>query len=201
VKTPERAAALLVCGTLERAAWRELDDDQFAAKVRERLASVDLELVAAGGRWLARPRSSGEEDGFEPTFHLHAVELAMVASLYLHLRYLPTQAGGEEAMNGNANGSGDGEEPSVELDDLLRPFAGTYTKHYLEQIVLGHLKKAGFCEQRDHRYFAGPYLAALDPVAANERAKPALDTFLLRRFLRERAAQLESEGGERRAAD
>jgi hypothetical protein len=195
VKTPERAAALLVCGTLERAAWRELDDEQFAAKVRELLAAVDLELVAANGRWLARPRSSGEEDGFEPTFHLHSVELAMVASLYLHLRYLPSQAAEQESTNGNRD------EPSVELDDLLRPFAGTYTKHYLEQIVLGHLKKAGFCEQREHRYFAGPYLAALDPVVANERAKAALDTFLLRRFLRERAAQLEAEGGEQRAPD
>jgi hypothetical protein len=181
VKTPERAAALLVCGTIDRAAWRELEQEEFAAKVRALLDAVDLELVAASGKWLARPRTSGEEDGFEPNFHLHTVEMAMVASLYLHLRYLPDQSGQAES----------GEQPSVELDDLIRPFVGSYTKHYLEQIVLGHLKKAGFCGQRDGRYVAGPYLAALDPVAANDRAKAALDTFLLRRFLRERAAQLE----------
>lgn len=184
MKTPEHAARLLVCGTLERPAWRELEQEEFADKVRKLLSAVDLELVAAGGKWLARPRTSGEEDGFEPNFHLHSVELAMVAALYLHLRYLPSQAGEVERSR---------EEPSVELDDLIRPFAGSYTKHYLEQIVLGHLKKAGFCEQRDHRYFAGPYLAALDPIAANERAKAALDTFLLRRFLRGRAAELEQE--------
>jgi hypothetical protein len=186
VKTPERAAALLVCGTLERSAWRELEQEEFVAKVRERLAAVDLELASAGGCWVARPRSSGEEDGFESTFHLHSVEMAMVAALYLHLRYLPYQAAGAEPA----------EEPLVELDDLIRPFArpvGSYTKHYLEQIVLGHLKKAGFCEQRDGKYYAGPYLAAVDPVAANERAKAALDTFLLRRFLRERARELSEE--------
>lgn len=183
MKTPERASALLVCGTIDRRAWRELEQEEFAAKVRALLSIVDLELVGAGGKWLARPRNSGEEDGFEPNFHLHTVEMAMVAALYLHLRYLPYQSGQPKS----------GEEPSVELDDLIRPFVGSYTKHYLEQIVLGHLKKAGFCEQRDGRYFAGPYLAALDPVAANERAKAALDTFLLRRFLREHAAELEKE--------
>jgi hypothetical protein len=183
MKSPERAAALLVCGNLQRAAWRELEQEEFSDKVRTLLAAVDLELVAADGRWVARPRNTGEEDGFEPTFHLHAVEMAMVASLYLHLRYLPAQASAPKGT----------EEPSVDLDDLLRPFAGTYTKRYLEQIVLGHLKKAGFCDQRDHRYFAGPYLAALDAVTANERAKAALDGFLLRRFLRERAAELEQE--------
>jgi hypothetical protein len=183
VKTPERAAALLVCGTLERSAWRELDQDDFAGKVRELLAAVDLDLAAAGGRWVARPRSTGDEEGFEPTFHLHSVEMAMVAALYLHLRYLPYQTADAEIT----------EEPSVELDDLIRPFAqpvGSYTKYYLEQIVLGHLKKAGFCEQRDGKYYAGPYLAAVDPVSANERAKAALDAFLLKRFLRDRAREL-----------
>jgi hypothetical protein len=185
VKTPERAAALLVCGTLERSAWRELDQDEFAAKVRNLLAAVDLDLASAGGRWVARPRNSGAEDGFEPTFHLHSVEMAMIAALYLHLRYLPYQAAAAEPA----------EEPCVEIDDLIRPFAqpvGSYTKHYLE-IVLGHLKKAGFCEQRDGKYYAGPYLVAVDPVAASERAKAALDTFLLKRFLRERARELSEE--------
>jgi hypothetical protein len=183
MKTPERVASLLVCGTLERSAWRELEQDDFAAKVRDLLSAVDLDLASAGGRWVARPRTTGDEDGFEPTFHLHSVEMAMVAALYLHLRYLPHQAADTEMT----------EEPSVELDDLIRPFAqpvGSYTKHYLEQIVLGHLKKAGFCEQRGGRYYAGAYLAAVDPVAANERAKAALDSFLLKRFLRERAREL-----------
>jgi hypothetical protein len=186
VKTPERAAALLVCGTLDRTAWREIEQDEFATKVRQLLAAVDLDLTSAGGHWVARPRSSGEEDGFEPTFHLHSVEMAMVAALYLHLRYLPYQTADAEPSD----------EPFVEIDDLIRPFAqpvGSYTKHYLEQIVLGHLKKAGFCEQRDGKYYAGPYLAAVDPVAADERAKAALDRFLLKRFLRERARELTEE--------
>jgi hypothetical protein len=184
MKTPEHAARMLVSGTLERSAWGELEREEFAERVRTLLSAVDLELVAGGGKWLARPRTSGDEEGFEANFHLHSVELAMVAALYLHLRYLPSQAGEDERAS---------DEPSVELDDLIRPFAGSYTKHYLEQIVLGHLKKDGFCEQRDHRYFAGRFLAALDAIAANERAKAALDTFLLRRFLRSRAAELEEQ--------
>lgn len=180
MKTPERAAALLVNGMLDRTVWRELEHEDFAKKVRDLLDAVDLDLVCVSGKWLARPRASGEEEGFDPTFRLHAVEMAMMASLYLHLRYLPYQSG-EPRSN---------DEPSVEFEDLIRPFAGSYTKRYLE-IVIGHLKNAGFCEQRDHRYYAGPYLAAIDPVTANERAKAALDTFLLRRFLRQRAAELE----------
>ena len=42
MKTPERAAELLVRGTLERKAWRQLEQEQFAAKVQERLAQVGL---------------------------------------------------------------------------------------------------------------------------------------------------------------
>ena len=107
----------------------------------------------------------------------------MVAALYLHLRFLPRQAGAPE----------DDEEPSVDLDELLRPFAG-YQRHYLEKIVLGHLRNAGFVERRGGRLYAGPYLAVINEVEADERALAAMSQFLLRRFLRRRAEELESEG-------
>ena len=108
MKTPEKTAALLVTGTLNRSHWPELDDEDFAADVRSRLEAVGLELVAASGRWLARPAASPDaDDGYEPAFELHAVELAMVAALYLHLRYLPRQAGaadgGEEPRWSSTN--------------------------------------------------------------------------------------------------
>lgn len=183
MKTAERAAALLVCGTLERASWRELEEESFAAEVRRRLDGVNLELVSTAGQWLARPRNTSEEEGFAPSFHLHTVELAMVAALYLHLRYLPAQV----------EDTGNGDEPSVEVDELIRPFADSYNRSYLEDIVLGHLRNAGFLERRKGRIYAGPYLAAIDPVAAGERAKAVLDRFLLRRYLRERATHLEQE--------
>jgi len=183
VRTPEKTAALLVTGTLRRAEWPELDDEDFAAAVRSRLGAVGLELVGAGGRWLARPTASLDaEDGYEPAFELHTVELAMVAALYLHLRYLPRQAGAAESD----------EEPSVELDELLRRFTG-YQRGYLEKIVLGHLRNAGFVERRGGRVYAGPYLAAVNEIEADERAQAAVGQFLLRRFLRRRAEQLEGD--------
>jgi hypothetical protein len=183
VRTAEKTAAMLVAGVLVRADWPELDDEDFATEVRSRLSAVGLELVGAGGRWLARPAASLEADeGFEPAFALNTVEMAMIAALYLHLRYLPRQAGASD----------NGDEPSVEVDELLRPFNG-YQRGFLEKIVLGHLRNAGFVERRGGRLFAGPFLAAINDIEADERAQAAVSQFLLRRFLRRRAEELEGE--------
>lgn len=181
MKTPAQTAALLVAGTLERSRWPELDDEDFSAEVRARLAHVGLELVGAGGRWLARPAAVADDEGFEPAFRLHSVELAMVAALYLHLRYLPKQAGQDLTAT---------EEPSVELDEVMRAFPG-HQRNYLEQIVLGHLRNAGFVRRDRGRLYAGPYLAALNDVQAGERAQAAMSNFQLRRYLRRRAEELE----------
>jgi hypothetical protein len=184
MRTSAQTASLLVAGTLERSQWPELDDEDFAAEVRERLAHVGLELVGAGGRWLARPVAViDDEEGFEPTFRLHTVELAMVAALYLHLRYLPRQVGEDAAGT---------EKPSVEIDEILRAFPG-HQRHYLEQIVIGHLRNAGFVRRERGRLYAGPYLAAVNDVQAGERAQAALGSFQLRRYLRRRAEELEGE--------
>lgn len=184
MRTPAEIASLLVAGTLERSQWPELDEEEFAAQVQERLASVALELIGAGGRWLARPAVAPAPDveGFEPTFGLHSVELAMVAALYLHLRYLPRQAGADQA----------GEVPSVEVDELLRAFPG-HNRHYLEKMILGHLRNAGFVRRENERLYAGPYLAALNEIEADARAQEALGRFQLRRYLQRRAQELESE--------
>ncbi len=184
MRTPAQTASLLVAGTLDRSQWPELDEEEFAVEVRERLAHVGLELVGAGGRWLARPVTvAADEEGFEPAFRLHSVELAVVAALYLHLRYLPRQAGEDVAAS---------EEPSVEIEELLRAFPG-HSRQYLEQIVLGHLRNAGFVRRESGRLYAGPYLAALNDVEAGERAQAALGSFQLRRYLRTRAQELEGE--------
>ena len=183
MRTAEKTAAMLVSGKLVRADWPELDDEDFAAQVGSRLAAVGLELVGAGGRWLARPVASLEaDDGYEPTFALNTVELAMVAALYLHLRYLPRQAGAAD----------NGDEPSVDVDELLRSFSG-HQRRFLEKIVLGHLRNAGFVERRGGRLYAGPYLAAINELEADERAQAAVGQFVLRRFLRRRADELEGE--------
>lgn len=182
MKSPERAAQLLVAGTLDRSVWRELEDEEFAAEVVRRLGEVGLELVGADGRWLSRPLDTEDEDGFEPTLHLHSVELAMAAALYLHLRYLPRQA---ETVETGAE-----LEPSVEVDDVLAAFDG-YDKLYLERMVLGRLRNAGFVRREGGRLYAGPYLAAINEIDADARAQKALEEFTIRRYLRRRANEIE----------
>ena len=175
---------MLVAGTLDRGQWPELDDEDFAGEVRDRLAAVGLELVGAGGRWLARPQHAptDDADGFEPAFALNTVELAVVAALYLHLRYLPR----------NADGAEDGEEASVAVEELLRAFPG-YPATFISQIVVGRLRNAGFVRRESGRLYAGPYLAALNEIEADERSQVALGNFQLRRYLKKRAAELEDD--------
>ena len=79
----------------------------------------------------------------------------------------------------------------MELDELVKPFTG-YQRAYLE-IVLGRLRNAGFVERRGGRVYAGPYLAAINEIEADERAQAAVGDFMLRRWLRRRAEQLEDE--------
>jgi hypothetical protein len=173
---------MLVVGTLERAQWPELDDEEFAGEVRERLAQVGLELVGAGGRWLARPVTALQpEEGFDPIFHLNSIQLAVVAALYLHLRYVPRQAGALDAQH----------EPSIEIDELHRAFPG-HSQGFIDRIVLGSLVKAGFVRRFDKRLYAGPYLAAINEIEADERAQAALSDFQLRRYLQRRARELEA---------
>lgn len=184
MRTPAQAASMLVAGTLERKQWPELDEEDFAGEVGERLAAVGLELVGAAGKWLARPKHAPTDDieGFEPAFGLNTVELAVVAALYLHLRYLPRNAGGGESE----------EEPSVAVEELLRAFPG-YSARFISQIVVGHLRNAGFVRRENDRLYAGPYLAALNEVEADERAQVAMGGFQLRRYLKQRATELEDE--------
>jgi len=50
-------------------------------------------------------------------------------------------------------------------------------------MVLGRLKNAHFVRQHNGRLYAGPYLAALDEVVADERATELLRDFRLHRYL------------------
>lgn len=171
MKTPAQAAQLLTQGILERKTWPELADEEFAGEVERRLSAVGLELASGGGYWVARSHDGQAPEGFEPLLALDESELAVLAALYLHLRYLPRQSG-----------DADGIEPSVAVDDIERGFPG-YKVGYV-RIVLGRLVNARFVQRRDHRLYAGPYLAALDEVAADERASELLRDFRLRRYLR-----------------
>ena len=180
MRDPAHVAALLVAGTLEREAWPELEDEQFAAEVRERLAAAGMALVATPGSYLARISAPNGATGFTPHTRLHAVHKAMIAVLYLYLRYLPAQANdGEISVNGDA--------PSVSPDDVFATYDSK--RHYLEKVVLGELKKHGFVRQVGGRLYAGDNLMAIDPVQMDLRAEEMLRRFVLKRFLERRDAQ------------
>ena len=176
MRSAEKAARLLAQGLLQRAAWPEFDDDEFVAEVRERLGAVGLDLAAGDGYWVARGRDGTLEEGFEPIFDLNEAELAVLAALYLHLRYLPRHGGGVART----------ETPSVAVEDIERGFP--YDVTYVRSIV-GRLRNMHFVRQHDKRLYPGPYLAALDEIVADERAKEALRDFKLRRFLQRRVAE------------
>lgn len=181
VRTPTDVAALLSAGTLEREVWPELEDEQFANEVRDRLAGVGMTLVATPQSFLARLVEPNGVTGFTPHTRLHSVHKAMIAVLYLHLRYLPAHADESEM-------SPSGDAPSVSPDDVFAAFE--YKRNYLEKVVLGELKRQGFARQIDGRLFAGDNLMAIDPVQMDLRAEEMLRRFLLKRFIARRDAQL-----------
>jgi hypothetical protein len=179
VRPAEKAAALLVRGPLERDAWPEFADEAFVAEVRHRLGEVGAELASSGRCFVARARELPDEAGFEPLFRLNTVELAMVAALYLYLRYEPRQRA--------TNGIEVDDNPSVDVEDIVRAFPSR-SRDYLQK-VLTRLKRMGFVRRDHDRLFAGPYLAALDDIAADARADQLLERFLRRRYLRRLEAE------------
>jgi hypothetical protein len=111
--------------------------------VTERLAAVGLELASGDGHWVARARDADLRDGFEPIFALDQLELAALAVLYLHLRYLPRQ-----------NRQADEEQPSVAVEDIERGLPGYKVSKV--QMVLGRLKNAHFVRQQNGRLLLRP---------------------------------------------
>lgn len=177
-RTPEEAARLLTQGVLSRALWPELALEDFAAEVSECLSAVGLELASGDGHWVARAQDREQPEGFEPIFSLDQLELAVLAALYLHLRYLPRQSKTDDLAS---DAAGPEEEPSVGVEDIERGLPGYKVSKV--QMVLGRLKNAHFVHQHNGRLYAGPYLAALDEVVADERATALLRDFRLHRFL------------------
>jgi hypothetical protein len=183
MRTPARIAALLAAGTLEREAWPELEEEQFAEQVRERLAAVGMALVVTPESFIARLAEPDGAPGFTPHARLRSVHKAMIAVLYLHLRYLPAQA--------NGDGTVSEAQPSVTLEEVFAPF--DYTRHYLEKIVLGELKRQHFVRQKDGRLYADHNLMAIDSVQLDLRAEEMLRRFLLKRFIERRDTKAAEE--------
>src|ERR1051325_5198757 len=85
---------LLMTGSVDAADLPELADEDARDDVRQRLAAAGCILAysEATGRWVARldgPLPAVESH--DPVLRLHAAELAMLASCWLHLHFLPLE--------------------------------------------------------------------------------------------------------------
>lgn len=182
MRSSELAARLLMQGLLDDASWPEFAEDTFREDVSRRLAAVGYELGLAEGYWLARTRETEAVDGFKQLLQLNEAEYAVLAALYLHLRFLPRQSQPLAVPD---------EEPSVAVEDIECGFP-SYTLETTRRF-LGHLRNLHFIRQYGKRYYSGPYLAVIDELVADERAKEALRDFKLRTHLSRNLAALEED--------
>jgi hypothetical protein len=181
MRSSEQAARLLMQGLLEVAGWPEFGDETFLLDVRKRLACVGFELSSSGGYWLARGREIEPIEGFRQLFPLNEAEYAVLAALYLHLRFLPRQSDQRMVT----------EQPSVAYEDIERAFPAYGVE--TTRRVLGRLRNLNFVWPHGDRLYAGPYLAAIDDGVADERALRALRDFKLRNYVRSQFVALEEE--------
>jgi hypothetical protein len=180
---------VLLVGSVAAADVPELGEPGTREEVRRRLAEAGCELAYSprSERWLARldgpmPRL----DGHDPVLALGPAELAVLATCWLHLRFLP----GERTRSGD----GPGERPDqawLDPDDLAELLGARLNGTGLPG-VLERLARAGYLTLREGRVEAGPLLDTLDEPGAAEQARALLARHQRLAHLRRRAAQLGS---------
>jgi hypothetical protein len=194
VNATELCRVLLV-GSVAAADVPELGEPETRDEVRRRLGEAGCELVysPASERWLARLDGPVPElEGHDPVLALGTAELAVLATCWLHLRFLP------------AEGASQQEQEWVDPDDLAELLGARLNGTGLPS-VLERLAKAGYLTLREGRVEAGPLLDTLDEPGAADDEPGAADQArgLVARHqrlahLRRRAAEL--DGGEQDVA-
>jgi hypothetical protein len=185
VNATELCRVLLV-GSVAATDVPELGDPGTREEVRRRLGEAGCELVysAASERWLARLDDSVPAlEGHEPVLALGTAELAVLATCWLHLRFLPGE-------NGSA---GDGQD-WLDPDDLAELLGARLDGTGLPG-VLERLARAGYLTLREGRVEAGPLLDTLDEPGAADQARALVARHQRLAHLRRRAAEI--DGGER----
>jgi hypothetical protein len=180
---------VLLVGSVAAADVPELGEPETRDEVRRRLGEAGCELVysAASERWLARLDGPVPElEGHHPVLALGTPELAVLATCWLHLRFLP----GEEA------GSGDGRADQGWLDpDDLAELLGARLDGTGLPGVMERLATAGYLTLREGRVEAGPLLDTLDEPGAADQARVLVARHQRLAHLRRRAAELDGHGG------
>jgi hypothetical protein len=184
---------VLLVGSVAAADVPELGAPETRDEVRRRLGEAGCELVysASSERWLARLDGPVPElEGHHPVLALGTPELAVLATCWLHLRFLP----GEEA------GSGDGRADLGWLDpDDLAELLGARLDGTGLPGVMERLATAGYLTLREGRVEAGPLLDTLDEPGAADQARALVARHQRLAHLRRRAAELDGNGGTSRS--
>ena len=119
-----------------------------------------------------------ELEGHDPVLALGTAELAVLATCWLHLRFLP----GED-------GNGDGQD-WLDPDDLAELLGARLDGTGLPS-VLERLARAGYLTLREGQVEAGPLLDTLDEPGAAEQARALVARHQRLAHLRRRAAELD----------
>ena len=176
---------VLLVGSVAATDVPELGDPGTREEVRRRLGEAGCELVysAASERWLTRLDGPVPAlEGHDPVLALGTAELAVLATCWLHLRFLP----GED-------GAGDGQD-WLDPDDLAELLGARLDGTGLPG-VLERLARAGYLTLREGRVEAGPLLDTLDEPGAADQARALVARHQRLAHLRRRAAELDTEGG------
>jgi hypothetical protein len=179
---------VLLVGSVAAADVPELGEPETRDEVRRRLGEAGCELVysPASERWLARLDGAVPAlEGHDPVLALGTAELAVLATCWLHLRFLPGEASA-------------GEQDWIDPDDLAELLGARLDGTGLPG-VLERLGRAGYLTLREGRVEAGPLLDTLDEPGAAEQARALLARHQRLTHLRRRAAEL--DGGDNRIAN
>jgi hypothetical protein len=179
---------VLLVGSVAAADVPELGEPETRDEVRRRLGEAGCELVysSASERWLARLDGAVPAlEGHDPVLALGTAELAVLATCWLHLRFLPGEASA-------------GDQDWIDPDDLAELLGARLDGTGLPG-VLERLGRAGYLTLREGRVEAGPLLDTLDEPGAAEQARALLARHQRLTHLRRRAAEL--DGGDNRIAN
>jgi hypothetical protein len=177
---------VLLVGSVAAADVPELGEAETRDDVRRRLGEAGCELVysPASERWLARLDGAVPAlEGHDPVLALGTAELAVLASCWLHLRFLPA-----EARSGG--GQPEPDQGWLDPDDLAELLGARLDGTGLPS-VLERLGRAGYLTLREGRVEAGPLLDTLDEPGAAEQARALLARHQRLVHLRRRAAELD----------
>jgi hypothetical protein len=185
---------VLLVGSVAAADVPELGEPETREEVRRRLAEAGCELVYSpqAERWLARLDGPVPElEGHDPVLALGTPELAVLATCWLHLRFLPAEARRAEAPQGDHDHLGP-DQGWLDPDDLAELLGARLDGTGLPE-VLERLRRVGYLNLREGRVEAGPLLDTLDEPGAAEQARTLVARHQRLARLRRRAAELDGE--------